>query len=228
VTTTSSRVHNAEACGIEPESRARVLGRRLFGPSVMKRSLNARLVPRLRAIAGSLGPDHRVLDVGTKQAPYRQYFTRCRFDTVDVRPEVQPDFVADVQQLAGAVPVEAYDLVICTEVLEHVEDPRGAIEQIRRVLKPGGILLATTPFIVPYHPDPTDYWRLTPEAWRSILRGWSSAQIQPHGNRPLALWYLLETGWGSPLKLINPLIHYVCRSIRSGRVFLGILVEARR
>ena len=205
-----------------------VVARRLFGPSVMKRSLNAQLLPRLRAIADTLGPDARILDVGAKQAPYRHYFQRARFETADIRAEVHPDFVVDVQELTKLVPRDAYDLVICTEVLEHVENPRLAVEEIRRILKPNGTMLATTPYIVPYHPDPTDYWRLTFEAWRSVLRDWSRADISPHGNRPLAVWYLLETGWGSPLRLVNPLVHGACRWIKAGRVFLGLFVEARR
>jgi SAM-dependent methyltransferase len=210
------------------EGAAFDVARKLLGPSVMKRSLNARLLPKLRAIAARLGPDARVLDVGAKRAPYRTYFQDSRFETVDVRPEVNPDFLADVQELSRVVPCDAYDLVICTEVLEHVENPRRAVDEIRKILKPNGTLLATTPFIVPYHPDPTDYWRMTPEAWRLALREWSSVEITAHGNRPLAAWYLLETGWGSPLKLVNPLVHYGCGWIKAGRIFLGIFVEARR
>jgi SAM-dependent methyltransferase len=218
----------SEARGLDHDGAVFEFARRIFGPSVMKRSLNARLLPKLRGIASSLGPDHRVLDVGAKQAPYRQYFSGCRFETVDVRPEVKPDFVADVHKLASVVPVDSFDLVICTEVLEHVENPRQAVEEIRRILKPNGTLLATTPFIVPYHPDPTDYWRMTPEAWRSVLRDWSFAEVSAHGNRPLAVWYLLETGWGSPLKLLNPIIHFACKWIKPNRIFLGLFVEARR
>ena len=210
------------------EGRVYAFARRVLGPSVMKRSLNARLLPRLRVIASSLGPDARVLDVGAKQAPYRRYFQHATFQTVDLRPEVNPDFVADVQELTRVVPRDSYDLVICTEVLEHVEDPRLAVEEIRRILKPNGTLLASTPFIVPYHPDPTDYWRLTFESWRSVLRDWSSVNVSAHGNRPLAVWYLLETGWGGPLRLLNPLVHRSCGWVKAGRIFLGFFVEARR
>jgi SAM-dependent methyltransferase len=213
---------------MDRDGRAYALARKALGPSVMKRSLNARLLPRLRAIASSLGPEARVLDVGAKQAPYRKYFRGTRFETVDVRPEVKPDFVVDVQELTKVVPCDSYDLVICTEVLEHVEHPRLAVEEMRRILKPNGTLLATTPFIVPYHPDPTDYWRMTFEAWQSVLHDWSSADVTAHGNRPLAVWYLLETGWGSPLRLVNPLVHRSCSWIKAGRVFLGLFVEARR
>jgi SAM-dependent methyltransferase len=213
---------------MDRESKAYALGRRILGPSVMKRSLNDRLLPRLRSIASSLGPDARILDVGAKHAPYRQYFRGFRFETVDVRPEVKPDFIADVQQLSRVVPLDSYDLVICTEVLEHVENPRQAVEEIRRILKPNGTLLATTPFIVPYHPDPKDYWRMTSEGWRSMLCSWSCADVSAHGNRPLAIWYLLETGRGAPLRVLNPMVHPLCKWIRAGRIFLGVFVEARR
>jgi SAM-dependent methyltransferase len=61
------------------------------------------------------------------------------------------------------------DGVICSEVLEHVVDYTAAIREMTRVLKPGGRLLTTTPFLYPLH-GPEDYWRFTPQTLEILLR----------------------------------------------------------
>ncbi len=55
----------------------------------------------------------------------------------------------------------SFDLVICTEVLEHLPDPGAAFAELVRVLVPGGELVCTTPFLYPLHEEPHDYIRWT-------------------------------------------------------------------
>lgn len=62
-----------------------------------------------------------------------------------------------------------FDLVIAQEVLEHVKDPRKAVEEICRVLKPGGHFYLQLPFIIGFHPCPNDYWRFTNEGIQELL-----------------------------------------------------------
>lgn len=59
----------------------------------------------------------------------------------------------------------SFDLVISQEVLEHVDDPWHWVGEIHRVLKPDGRFYCQIPFIIGYHPGPTDFWRLTREAY---------------------------------------------------------------
>ena len=74
-----------------------------------------------------------------------------------------PDVDGDI----GALPFRsnAADAVICKDVLEHVPDPRTAVSEMRRVLKPRGRLYCSVPFLHPYHGSDTlaDYWRFTHE-----------------------------------------------------------------
>lgn len=71
----------------------------------------------------------------------------------------RPDIFAD----AGRLPLAnaCVDAVLCLEVLEHVQDHVAALEQFARVLKPGGTLLLSMPFMYPVHDAPHDYQRLT-------------------------------------------------------------------
>lgn len=61
------------------------------------------------------------------------------------------------------------DVVLSTQVLEHVEDPEGYLSEAHRILKPDGTLLLTTHGYWMYHPDPTDYWRWTSTGLKKIV-----------------------------------------------------------
>jgi SAM-dependent methyltransferase len=62
-----------------------------------------------------------------------------------------------------------FSLAISQEVLEHVECPELAVREIYRVLKPGGVFYCQIPFIIGYHPGPTDFWRFTKEGVITLL-----------------------------------------------------------
>lgn len=64
------------------------------------------------------------------------------------------------------------DLVISTGVLEHVEDERSFMEEIRRILRPGGTVHIEVPFLQQYHEDPIDCRRLTLPGLRMFLQRW--------------------------------------------------------
>ncbi len=61
-----------------------------------------------------------------------------------------------------------FSIVISQETLEHVIDPPAAIREMWRVTKPGGTLYLQLPFVIGYHPGPTDYWRFSKEGIRTL------------------------------------------------------------
>lgn len=84
-----------------------------------------------------------------------------RMRNLDIFAGPNIDYVGRAEAIP--LPDASVDLVITQEVLEHVADPFKAITEIQRVLKPGGTLYLQLPFIIGYHPGPTDFWRFTRE-----------------------------------------------------------------
>src|SRR5690606_19278094 len=67
------------------------------------------------------------------------------------------------------VPSQTYDLVLSTQVLEHVQDPSAYLNEALRVLQPGGRLVLTTHGVFPDHACPHDYQRWTADGLRLLV-----------------------------------------------------------
>jgi len=63
---------------------------------------------------------------------------------------------------------DRFDTVLCNAVLEHVKSLDGVMEELARVLRPGGHLILAIPFLQPYHEAPTDFRRFTREGMKQL------------------------------------------------------------
>ena len=78
-----------------------------------------------------------------------------------------------------------YDLVICEQVLEHVENPLTAVSNLKALCAPRGRLLVSTPFLIRIHGYPQDFWRFTPDGLKKLLecQGLRVEWVRSWGNR---------------------------------------------
>ena len=129
-----------------------------------------------------------VLDLGAGTKPYAPvYEGHFRNATaIDVPHSPHDIGGVDLHASADSLPFEdgSFNCVICTEVLEHCADPGAVMNEIARVLKKGGNVFLTTPFLVPLHEMPHDYYRFTPSALEHLAgsAGLSVASIRPRGG----------------------------------------------
>lgn len=153
------------------------------------RSLTAKLtrvtLDRFIASHSSTG---LTLDIGAQNSPYARFFPNRI--ALDLRKGTGVQIIGDAQALGIAD--GAFDIVLCTEVLEHLPEPQRAVDEMFRVLKPGGRLLLTTRFLFPIHDAPHDYFRFTKYGLRHLLRRFDVVELQEETDSIGAVAVLLQ------------------------------------
>jgi SAM-dependent methyltransferase len=128
----------------------------------------------LRAELQRLAPSvkGRLLDVGCGQMPYRELFSVSEYLGLEIdREENRITKCADFFYDGSTMPFEtsAFDSVLCNQVLEHVFSPREFLDELHRVMRPGGSLILTVPFVWDEHEAPWDFARYTTFGLRHLL-----------------------------------------------------------
>ena len=131
-----------------------------------------------------------ILDVGCGQMPYRSVIepkaeSYLGLDILNpsYQQSIKPDLVWDGKSIA--MKSFAVDCALATELFEHLPDPLAVLQEIYRVLKPGGLLFFTVPFLWPLHDIPYDEYRYTPF---SLKRNLESAGFENIDIKPLGGW----------------------------------------
>jgi SAM-dependent methyltransferase len=152
-------------------------------------ALNRQLVrDRITEFLRPYSTAHRVLDLGCGNSPYAALFPNRLCLELRRRPGV--GIVCDAHWLPFAT--GSFDLILSTEMLEHTLEPQRIIDEMRRVLRPGGRMLLTTRFIFPLHDVPGDYYRFSNYALTHLFRDWSSARIEAEATTLETIGVLLH------------------------------------
>jgi len=163
-----------------------------------------------------IAKENIILDIGggggfaKELAKYKKYFTNCQYKSLDFDPETKPDILADAHQL----PFESnsIDAIICKAVLEHVQEPQKVVEEIFRVLRPGGKGFVYVPFLYCYHGSGKkykDYYRFTKDGIEYLFRKFSKIEICSVRGYFETITYLLPYPDKFPINILVSLARFL-------------------
>jgi SAM-dependent methyltransferase len=134
------------------------------------------------------------LDLGSDKCPYRALLESRGYavKTLDLTRDHGADYAGSAE--ATGLPNESFDLVLCTQVIEHCMNPWGALAEAFRILKPSGSLIVSAPHVWFYHPHPTDHWRFTQEGLVRLCRdvGFEPMVLLSQGGSVLTLFQVMN------------------------------------
>jgi SAM-dependent methyltransferase len=118
-------------------------------------------------------------------ADVRRIFGAPEHIGCDIQPGVGVDRIEDIHHLTFAD--ESVATVVALETLEHVADPIRAVQEMHRVLRPGGVLAISSLMFFPIHEHPWDYWRFTPQGFEQLLQPFESRLVVAQGHPELPM-----------------------------------------
>lgn len=123
---------------------------------------NGRIAAFLKEQSALLSKSALVLDAGAGRKPYKAIFERFNYQSTDMPGGFYAE-AHDFECRLDAIPRpdSSYDVVLLTQVLEHVPDPLKVLRELHRVLAPGGRLLLTVPLNAPLHGEPWHFFHFT-------------------------------------------------------------------
>ena len=140
-------------------------------------------------------PGKKIIDIGAGTGQYRDCFRRADYVSQDAVNNQQGtiDLVSDASQ----IPVKdgSFDCALCTQVLEHVSEPKLVFAELYRILKKGGRLYLTTHLAFEEHLAPNDYFRFTRYGLKYLAEsvGFRVEKIEPQGGRFIVLGKEIQT-----------------------------------
>ncbi|MBW8040458.1 MAG: class I SAM-dependent methyltransferase [Planctomycetes bacterium] len=138
-------------------------------------------------VAGTLSIPEPIYEFGSLQVPGQEGFADLRplfagkeYVGCDMQEGPGVDRILNLHKID--LPSETAGTVLMLDTLEHVEFVRKATEEAHRILKPDGILVISSIMNFPIHDYPYDYWRFTPEAFKSLLKIFGSCFVDFAGD----------------------------------------------
>lgn len=132
---------------------------------------NGRIPAFLEEEARRLSVGSAVLDAGAGRRPFAVLFRNHRYESCDMPQGFYP-VKHDFECFLNAIPRpdQTYNVVVLTQVLEHVPDPEAVLRELHRILKPGGRIFLTVPLTAPLHSEPWNFFQFTQYALAELAR----------------------------------------------------------
>ena len=126
-------------------------------------------------------PGKRLLDIAPlSHEGAGAYFKKARIDALDIDPKSGATYIADLtKNNKDIIKSGTYDIIVCTEVLEHTLNPFAAAKEIKRLLAPGrGIALISVPYMFRIHGPLPDCWRFSVHGLRELFKDFNVLKIE--------------------------------------------------
>lgn len=124
----------------------------------------------------------QVLDMGGgRRAKYLHLLPAgLTISSVNIDPAIEPTHLVEADQPLPLAD-DSFDAVICLNTLEHIYDATAVLAEVFRVVRPGGAVHVTVPFMFRIHGHPDDYFRATPSWWQETFRrtGFARMELTP-------------------------------------------------
>lgn len=129
-----------------------------------------------------------VLELGAKgfgARPLLKSWQPAEYVGVDLTPGPGVDLVCSAEDLTSVFSADHFDVVLSTEMLEHVRDWKKVLAAIKAVCRPGGIVVLTTRSLgYPFHAAPHDYWRFEVSDMRRIFSDFERVAVESDRQEP--------------------------------------------
>jgi len=157
--------------------------------------------------------DFKVLDVGCGQRPYEGYFVHPQlYIGVDISSKVA-DIIATAENLPFGN--SYFDVVLCMQVLEHVEEPKKVLEEIKRVLRKEGVLILSTHGFWTEAHESTDYWRWTMQGLQKAIESAGFRVVEVSSMEPVSSMFQTLLLWVPyKLSLFYALVNFAGLSLK--------------
>ena len=148
----------------------------------------------IERLVAELGGGGVALDIGCGESPYAEILGARGFtvETLDLTEETEPDYVGTAE--STGLESGRFQVVLCTQVLEHVTDPWAAAREIARLLPVGGQAIVSVPHVWFFHPHPRDHWRFTQQGLLQLVEsaGLTPVSLLAQGGSLLALCQIVN------------------------------------
>ena len=121
-----------------------------------------------------------ILDIGSQGKDLqRSYPLNAQLFTFDIDPQAKPDYLGDIcEDNSNTIADNSFDVVLLTDVLEHVCQPFNAVEEVMRILKPKGSVLFSSPLNCRIHGPVPDCWRFTEFGLQVLFRNFDATVFE--------------------------------------------------
>lgn len=185
------------------------LWRKMSRYSFLKKKLSTKNLVKL---CREFATDKMTLVVHSEDVDYKPYFPNAY--AVTKRRDKPADLHVDLYyKELSKIPDESYEVIFCTGLLEHIPEPQGLIDDLHRILKPGGKLILSASAVFSFHECPDDFFHFTPYSFRLLFKKFSKIEMIRGSSQPfdtlsiLLQRVLIQCDIFPPLR---PILEIVC------------------